>query len=357
MEAIVCHGPGDYRMEAVPDPRPGEGEAILSVEAVGICASDLKCYQGAPMFWGDETRKAYCEAPVVPGHEFVGRVVEAGPEARKRWRITEGDRVLAEQIVPCGECRYCLRGAYWMCRRNDIFGFHQATHGAMAEYVLLPAKARLHRIDGGVPAPFAAFAEPLSCALHAVERAEVGLDDVVVVAGAGPIGLGMIAGTRLKNPRLIVAVDADPARLKVALACGADLTLDITATDPVAEVMEMTEGYGCDVYLDATGQPSGVVQGLRMLRKLGRFVEYSVMREPVSVDWTIIGDTKELDIRGAHLGPYCWPPAVRMIEREVLPLAQIVTHHLALHRVVEGLGLVADGHSSIKVCLDPSAGA
>jgi erythritol/L-threitol dehydrogenase len=354
MQGVVCYAPGDYRIESRPDPSPGAGEAVLAVESVGICASDVKCFQGAPVFWGDETRAAYCEAPVVPGHEFVGRIVEISPDAGRRWRVGVGDRVVVEQIVPCGECRYCGRGAYWMCVRNDIFGFHQATHGAMAEYVTLPATSRVHRISDDLAPAHAAFAEPLSCALHGVERADIGLDDTVVIAGAGPIGLGMIAGARLRNPRLLIAVDSDPTRLDVARACGADLTLDFSETDPVAEVRELTDGYGCDVYLDATGHPAAVVQGLTMLCKLGRFVEYSVMRDLVTVDWTIIGDSKELDIRGAHLGPYCWPAAVRLLESGTLPMERIVTHQLPLGDFAIGIDLVAEGRHSIKVTLDPT---
>src|SRR4051794_40007088 len=156
-----------------------------------------------------------------------------------------------------------------------------------------PAPPRVHRVPADTPAAHAAFAEPLSCALHAVERATIGIDDVVVVAGAGPIGLGMIAGAHLRTPKLVVALDFDPKRRDLALACGADLAFE--PTEAMDEVLKLTGGYGCDVYMEATGHPAAVPQGLQMLRKAGTFVEYSVMREPVTVDWTIIGDTKELD--------------------------------------------------------------
>jgi 2-desacetyl-2-hydroxyethyl bacteriochlorophyllide A dehydrogenase len=352
MRAVVCRGPRDYVVEEVGDPTAGLDGAVLAVEAVGVCASDAKCFQGAPMFWGDDVRAPYVEAPVTPGHEFVGRIVELGADAAARWDVRVGDRVVVEQIVPCEECWYCNRGFYWMCRQNDIFGFHQAVQGAMAEFVRIPAKARVHKVSPDLTAAEAAFAEPLSCSLHAVDRAEIGFDDTVVIAGLGPIGLGMVAGARLKNPRRIICVDVDPVRLEVARACGADVTLDIADEDPVERVLDLTDGYGCDVYLDATGHPSGVVQGLTMLRKLGRFVEYSVMREPVSVDWTIIGDSKELDVRGAHLGPHSWPMAIRMIERGALPLDRIITHHLPITEVARALELVSGGRESIKVVLD-----
>ena len=291
------------------------------------------------MFWGDATRRAYCEPPVIPGHEFVGRIAEIAPDAASRWCVAAGDRVVAEQIVPCGECLYCQRGSYWLCRRHDIFGFHQATQGAMAEYMALPAGSRLHRISENLAAAHAAFAEPLSCSLHAAERGDVGFDDVVVVAGAGPIGLGMVAGAKRRGPRCVVALDRFAGRLELAKRCGADVVVDVSSDDAQAVVLELTAGYGCDVYFDATGDPSGVPQGLAMLRKQGRFVEYSVMRQPVSVDWTVIGDTKELDIRGGHLGAHCWPPAIRMLEDGVLPMDGIISHRLPIEEFASGLAL------------------
>src|SRR5918997_5192895 len=146
MKAVVCHGPENYTLEEVAVPRPGPGEALVKVEAVGICASDLKCYHGAAKFWGDANRPAWAETEVVPGHEFVGSVVQLDDQARKRWAIEVGDRVTSEQIVPCWSCRYCVRGEYWMCGPHDMFGFRNF-HGAMAEYLVVPKQARAHRIS------------------------------------------------------------------------------------------------------------------------------------------------------------------------------------------------------------------
>lgn len=338
-------------MENLREPLAPAGGAVIRVEAVGICASDVKCFEGAPMFWGDATRPRYCEPPVVPGHELVGTVAEIDDEAASRWGVRVGNRVVAEQIVPCEECRYCRRGQYWLCRRNDVFGFHQRTQGAMAEYMALPPLARVHRISAELPAAHAAFAEPLSCSLHAVERGDISFDDVVVVAGVGPIGLGMVVGAKLRHPRTLVAVDNYAPRLEVAKACGADLVVNVSQEDPVSVIQDLTDGYGCDVYFEATGHPSGVAQGLSMLRKAGRFVEYSVMREPATVDWTVIGDSKELEVRGAHLGPYCWPPAIGLLEGGSLPMDRIVTHQLPVEDFAHGLKLVADGRESVKVSL------
>jgi threonine dehydrogenase-like Zn-dependent dehydrogenase len=353
MRAVVNHGPRDYRLETVPVPRPGPGEALVRVEAVGICASDLKCYHGAAKFWGDDNRPAWAETEVTPGHEFVGRVAEIDGAAAQRWGVATGDRVTSEQIVPCWTCRYCRRGEYWMCAPHDIYGFKRRTPGAMAEYMIFPADALVHRLSDRLPAAHAAFVEPLSCALHAVERARIGFEDVVVVAGCGPIGLGMVAGAAAKGAAHVVALDMSDTKLALAAKCGATTALNIARDDVAAAVLTLTDGYGADVYLEGSGHPSAVPQGLNLLRKRGTFVEYSVFGSDVTVDWSIISDDKELDVLGAHLGPHCWPAAAAMLDSGRLPLDEIVTHQLPLSEFQAGLDLVADGTASIKVTLIP----
>ena len=353
MQAVICHGPKDYRMEEVPVPKPGPGEILVQVEAVGICASDLKCYAGAAKFWGDANRPAWVDTDCVPGHEFVGTVVQLDDQARQHWNIDVDDRVVAEQIVPCWNCRYCDTGNYHMCQPHDMFGFKRRNPGGMASYMLFPVEALVHKISKDLPPAHAAFAEPLSCALHAVERANIGFNDVVVVAGCGPIGLGMIAGSAAKFPAQIVALDMDERKLELATRTGATRAINIAEEDAVAIVKEMTGGYGADVYFEGTGHPSAVLQGLNILRKLGTFVEYSVFKDDVSVDWSIISDDKELNVLGAHLGPGCWPAAIRLIESGKLPMDDICTHQLPLADFQQGLDLVASGKESIKVSLIP----
>jgi threonine dehydrogenase-like Zn-dependent dehydrogenase len=353
MQAVICHGPENYQIEEVAVPRPGPGEVLVKVDAVGICASDLKCYHGAAKFWGDENRPAWAETEVIPGHEFCGTVVQLDQAATDHWGIEVGDRVVAEQIVPCWECRYCLRGQYWMCQPHDMFGFKRRNPGGMAEYMIYSTNSLVHKVSKDLPPHHAAFAEPLACSLHAVERAGIHFTDTVVVAGCGPIGLGMVAGARAKSPAHVIALDMAPDKLELARECGADIVINIAEEDAVARVKELTDGYGADVYLEGTGHPSAVPQGLNLLRKLGTYVEYGVFGSDVTVDWSIISDDKELDVLGAHLGPYCWPAAIRMIESGILPMDRICTHQLPLADFQRGLDLVASGKESIKVSLIP----
>jgi threonine dehydrogenase-like Zn-dependent dehydrogenase len=354
MQSVMCYGPHDYRLEEIPLPQVGPGEVLVRVLGAGICAGDAKCFNGAPLFWGDEHRQAYCQPPITPGHEFAGEVVALGEGAAEKYGLALGDLAISEQIVPCWQCRFCQRGQYWMCDgKHDVYGFRQRTPGAMAEYMRFPADAINHRIPRQITARQAVYIEPLACAIHAVQRGNIELGDTVVIAGCGSLGLGMVAAARLKNPGLLIALDLLPHRLGVARKCGADLVMNPLEVDVVAEVQKLTGGYGCDVYIEATGHTEAIGQGLRMIRRLGTFVEFSVFTEPATLDWTIIGDTKELDIHGSHLGPYCYPLAMDMMIKGQVPVDEIVTHAFALEDFPQAFQLVEAPQDSIKVMLQP----
>jgi len=353
MECVVCHGPHDYRHDEKPVPSVGPGEVLVKVHAAGLCASDVACWKGAFGYWPSENMPGYVQPPVVPGHEFVGTVVAIDDGTAARNGLKVGDVAVSEQITPCWSCRFCTRGQYWMCHNTEIYGFRQHCHGAMADYMVFPANAINHRVPESVPIDHAVFIEPLACAIHAVDRAKITAGDIVVVAGCGPIGLGMIAAAKLAKPALLIATDLHPDRLELAEACGADLTLNISEVDAVDEVHSLSDGYGCDVFLEASGHPSAVEQGLRMVRKLGTFVVFGVFKEPVTTEWSIIGDRKELDVLGAHLGPYCYPRAMDLIASGALPLDQIITHRLPFAEIDTALELTAGGSDSVKVTLAP----
>jgi threonine dehydrogenase-like Zn-dependent dehydrogenase len=355
MRSLLCYGPHDYRLEEIAVPKIGPGEVLVRILGAGICAGDAKCFQGAPLFWGDDLSGGYCQPPITPGHEFVGEVVALGAGAGEKYGLTLGDWAISEQIVPCWECRFCKRGQYWMCEgKHDVYGFRQRTPGAMAEYMRFPADAINHKVPKTIQPRHAVYIEPLACSIHAVQRGNIELGDTVVVSGCGALGLGMVAAARLKNPGCLIAIDLQPGRLEIARKCGADLLLNPREVDVVSEVKKLTGGYGCDVYIEATGHPKSVTQGLQMIRRLGTFVEFSVFGEPVTVDWTVIGDTKELNIHGAHLGPYCYPLAMDMIQKGQIPVDEIVTHEIALENYSEAFELVHTAKDSIKVMLNPT---
>ena len=350
MKALVCHGPKDYRLEIIPLPKPKAKEVLIKIIACGICASDIKCESGAKMFWGDDP---WVKTPVVPGHEFYGEVVALGEGAAEHFGVDIGDRIVSEQIVPCNQCRFCKTGKYWMCEVHNIRGFQkEVAEGGMAEYSLFNSDSIIHKVPDDMTMPEAALIEPFACSVHTVNRADVQFNDVVVLAGAGPLGLGMVQALKLKTPRLLIVIDTIDERLELSKQYGADITFNPLKQDVISEVKALTDGYGCDIYIEATGNPAAVSQGLDMVRKLGRFVEFSVFGKDVTVDWSIIGDRKELDIRGAHLGPYCYETVIDFFSRGLMTSEGVVTDEYSLDQWEEAFEC-ARGPESVKVVLRP----
>lgn len=346
MKALVAYDKGDYRFEpAYPVPECGDDDIIIKTEGCGICAGDLKCYHGNST-WGDETHDMWVRPPFIPGHEFLGYVVEKGKN------VTEyelGDRIIADQIVPCGKCRFCKTGRYWMCQPHATFGFQKENNGGMAEYVRYPRTAVLHKVPGDMPLEKALLIEPYGCSKHAVDRAGITVEDVVVVSGAGTLGLGMITYAHQMNPKLLIALDMKDERLEKAKAFGADLVMNPGKEDVVRKIQDLTEGYGCDIYIEATGHPSSVVQGLQAIRKLGTFVEFSVFSGPTSVDWTLIGDNKELDVLGSHLSPYCYPYVIENIANGKLKTDGVVSRYFELENWEEAFDCATGKYGDFKV--------
>lgn len=346
MKALVAYDKGDYRFEpAYPVPECDDDDIIIKTEGCGICAGDLKCYHGNST-WGDETHDMWVRPPFIPGHEFLGYVVEKGKN------VTEyelGDRIIADQIVPCGKCRFCKTGRYWMCQPHATFGFQKENNGGMAEYVRYPRTAVLHKVPRDMPLEKALLIEPYGCSKHAVDRAGITVEDVVVVSGAGTLGLGMITYAHQMNPKLLIALDMKDERLEKAKAFGADLVMNPGKEDVVRKIQDLTEGYGCDIYIEATGHPSSVVQGLQAIRKLGTFVEFSVFSGPTSVDWTLIGDNKELDVLGAHLSPYCYPYVIENIANGKLKTDGVVSRYFELENWEEAFDYATGKYGDFKV--------
>lgn len=351
MKAIVAYAPGDYRLEMVPTPRAEKDDVIVKVEGCGICAGDIKAYGGAPSFWGGEGSPPYIKAPVIPGHEFVGTVVEVGPD-QKEFKV--GDRVVSEQIVPCWECRFCKTGKYWMCQKHDLYGFQNNVNGGMAEYMRYPHESLKYKIPDDMPVEQALLVEPYACSKHCVDRANISNEDFVVLSGAGTLGLGMVGLIRMRNPAKFIVLDLNDNRLELAKKFGADIVMNPKKENVVEKILEMTDGYGCDVYIEAAGHPASVTQGLEMIRKLGRFIEFSVFKDLVTADWSIISDRKELDLLGAHLSPWCFEPVIKWIYEGKLPTEGVVTHKFGLDDWEKAFELAATGaDNAIKVALIP----
>jgi L-iditol 2-dehydrogenase len=355
MKALVAYSQKDYRyVPDYPSPECGDDDIIIKTEGCGICAGDVKCRHGGAKFWGDDTRPMWVHPPFIPGHEFLGFVVEMGKNAEHYHPgVKIGDRITADQIVPCGKCRFCKDGHYWMCEPHGMHGYWKEFNGGMAEYDRYTKNAIVHQVPKEIPTDEALMIEPFACSKHCVDRADIQLDDFVVLSGAGTLGLGMVTYAHLRNPKHLVVLDMIDKRLDKALEFGATEVFNPGKVDVVKKIREMTDGYGCDTYIEATGHPSSVIQGLTMLRRLGRFVEFSVFAQPTTVDWTIISDDKELDVRGVHLSPYCFPYTIDAIATHKIKAQGVVTAHYPLSQWEEAFRKAEGKEGDFKVALIP----
>ena len=342
--ALVNHGPGAHRLETRSIAGITADEVLLKVCGCGICAADLRMYYDD---W-------YPPAPVVPGHEFYGTVAAVGDRAAQTRALATGDYITAEQVVPCGACRFCASGQYWMCERQHIHGFAPGiAEGGMAEYVVLGERSLIHKLPISRPDPMWAVVEPLACAIHAVDRANIESCDTVVLAGLGPIGACMLQVIKLLRPHRIIALDTIESRLRTGLKFGADMALNPLTEDVAARVKELTGGYGCDKYINCSGNQKSVAQGLEMLRKLGVYVEFSVFSEPSTVNWTIVGDRKELSIFGAHLSPHTYPRAIEYINSGAVDARSIVTHTFPLEEYEKAFAVGKAKDNCLKIVFVP----
>lgn len=353
MKALKIYGPHDVRLEEISVPSISEDEILVKVIATGICAGDVKIIDGAQMFWGGGVLPKWVDEPVTLGHEFGGRIVAIGENAKKRTGLSLGDMTIAEQIIPCNQCEYCLSGERWMCINQRIYGSKKnVAEGSMAEYMKFYSNSVVYKIPENIPDTHITMIEPLSCAVHTIERAQIGFNDVVVIAGLGPIGLCKLQLTKLKNPKLLMGIDLQQKRLLLAKEYGADYIFNPTECDVVEEVKKLTGRYGCDKYIHCSGHPEGVKQGLKMIRNHGTYVEFSVFMNDTSVDWSIIGDRKELDIKGAHISGHTgYQVAIDLLSRRLIDVSKIITHEYKLENYKEAFELSKSGKESIKVIL------
>ena len=263
MRATVFHGTNDISVEEVPRPRAGVGEAVLRITLTTICGTDLHILRG--------------EYPVKPGlvigHEPVGVITELGPGVTG---YAVGDRVLVGAITPCGQCQACLSGHLSQCGHGSGYQalggwrFGNTINGAQAEYLLVPnAQANLAKIPEELTdEQVVLLADIASTGFSGAESGSVKIGDAVVVFAQGPIGLCATAGARLMGAALVIGVDGDEARLKMAQRMGANVVLDYRAVDVEEEVKRLTDG-GVDVAIEALGTQQTFEQALRCLRPGG----------------------------------------------------------------------------------------
>lgn len=350
MNAVVMYAPYDNRYETYPKPIIGEGEILLKVKGCGICAGDLKAYHGGIRVWGTSEEDCYMEPPCIPGHEFYGEIVDMADNVKGFLR---GDHVASEQIVPCGECDFCKKGLYWMCQRSAVYGFKKYVNGGFAEYVKLPAASINHVIPKSFTTEQSVLIEPIACGMHALERAGIQHSDVVVIAGLGAIGLSMCNIASMALPKKVIGIEVKENRIEMAKEYGADIVLNPLTCNVREEILKLTNGLGCDVYVEASGNPKSVDQGMDALKNLGRYVQMGVLSDKVTTDWNTIGDGKELTIIGSHLSGKTYDAVIRGIESGIIKTDGLISHKFALKDWKKAYETAEKDKDAVKVMLVP----
>lgn len=289
--AYITQGANTLERVRVPIPKPGAGEVLLRIKAVGICGSDHHIYLG---------RHPYVKYPLIQGHEFCARIEQYGSGCAESLPV--GSQVVVEPLIRCGTCYACSLGRYNCCENLKLVGVH--CEGGFQEYLVVP-EMLLHEAKG-LPANVAAFAEPLSIAMQACRRGRVTSDDHVLILGAGPIGLAAVIACKRLGAQVAIS-DLVSSRLAKARKLGADLVF--YAADDSPDRIREWSGSGVTVVLDAVGVAPALQMGVDVLRAAGRLVMIGISRQdlPIPIS-TIVG--KEIDVLGSRNSAQLFADAV-----------------------------------------------
>jgi threonine dehydrogenase-like Zn-dependent dehydrogenase len=351
MKAVVFKGKDRIAVERVPKPSPGPGEAVIKITATTICGTDVHIVRG--------------EYPVKPGliigHEPVGVIDALGPGLERDYHI--GQRVIAGAITPCGQCFYCLNGVHAQCG-GAVGGwrFGNTINGAWAEYLLVPdARANLAPIpDGLTDEQVLLCPDIFSTGLSGAESGQVRVGDAVAVFAQGPIGLCATVGAKLKGAALIIGIDPVDARLDVARRFGANVTLNPTHVDVVAEIKKLTDGRGVDVAIEALGRQETFESALRSIRPGGTLSSLGVysgkLVAPYDALYAGLADQKIVTTLCPG-GKERMRRLMTMIAHGRVDLTPLVTHRFALDDIHDALDLFSHQRDGVlKVVLYPGQG-
>jgi len=278
MRALRFHGPGDLRIEEVPDPRPAPGEVVVTVAAAGVCGSDLHFLDGS-------ARTSH--VPITLGHEVAGTL--------------DGKPVAVELGAACGDCRRCAEGRPNLCERASVPGLHR--DGGLADAVAVAGESVVP-IPVGVNAAAAATAvDAGTTAYHALHRrAAVASDEAVLVIGAGGLGTYGIQFARLMGAEPVIVADTDPGALERATALGADETVLVEPERSVGRIVKMLTDGGVDVAIEFVGLAATVDAAIKSLRPGGRAVAVGVGIEPITTLPPVLWSNNEYTLTGSYGG-------------------------------------------------------
>jgi alcohol dehydrogenase len=344
MRAVTFQAPGVVSVEERPEPELLDAsDAIVRIEATGVCGSDLHIYHG----------RVQIEAGFTIGHEYVGRVLAVGDAVT---RVMAGDRVLGCFQTACGNCWFCRRGLFHRCLHSRTFG-HGATLGSLqgtqAEMALIPnADLVLRKVPEGMSSEVALFAgDVMGTGFHAVKDSRMRLGDVVAVLGLGPVGLCAAQVALAAGAAKVFAIDTVAERLDVARAFGAE-PVHLTEQDPKAAIAAVTEGRGADVTIDAVGDPRALETAIRLTRACGSVQCIGVYAERTEVHMGLLW-LKAITLRGGQANVIAHvDPVLAMLAAGRVDPSPLVTRHMALDDAAEAYA-VYDRREALKIILTP----
>lgn len=323
MRQAMFNGPGDLAIAEGPVPTPARHDVLICVEACGVCGSDRAIYAG--------THPA--ATPLVLGHEFSGTVVDTGPDVAD---IEIGDRVTVDPNITCGRCPNCRRGLVQLCQGIASLGI--TLPGGFAEYSLAP-EPNAYRIRNSTSFDEASLVEPLACCVRGISQAGVQLGDVVVVLGAGPIGLLLVQLARLRGAVTTICVDPVDRRRDLARSLGVDVVIEADETDVREAVAGATDGLGADAVLESSGQTAVAQFALELVRAGGTVVWFGacpqndqVLVRPFHVN------EREITIRGSNINPFTHQTALSLIEHGRVRISELISDCIGLGDLAAVLG-------------------
>jgi len=343
MKALVHTRPLTFEMQERAVPKPGPNDILVRVQAVGICGSDVHGMTG-------QTGRRI--PPIVMGHEAAGVVESVGSAVETR---KKGDRITFDSTIYCNRCRYCLSGKPNLCSNRKVLGVscdEYRQDGAMADFVVVPDHI-VCPLPDGLAFEKAAMVEPVSIAVHAVERAGIHLGDSVVVIGCGIIGLLTIQAARLAGAGQVIAVDLIDYKLEEARRLGASQTINSKKGDAVDAIRSLTAGEGADVSLEAVGFPPTVDLAVRSVRKGGRCVLIGNLTPRVDFPLQVVVQ-RELDVCGTVASAGEYPACLTLIATGRLDVESLISKTVPLEEAPHWFHLLHEGKERLfKVILKP----
>ena len=344
MHALLLTAPSQLELVDFPAPVAGDEDVLIRVRACGICGSDIHGWDGS---------SGRRNPPLIMGHEAAGEIAAVGRNVTA-WK--PGDPVTFDSTIYCGQCDYCRSGHVNLCADRRVIGVspkEYRQHGAFAEYVAVPQRI-LYRLPDGMPFEHAAMIEPVSIAIHAIQRVKVNPASVTVVVGAGMIGLFIVQALRWAGAKRIIAVDLEPKRLALARELGATDTIQSNTGDVPAAVLKLSEGQGADYVFEAVGLAPTVNLALQSARKGGSIVLVGNLAPKIDFPLQSVV-TRELTVLGTCASAGEYPLCIDLIAGGIIQVGPMIS---ALAPLSEGADwfkcLSAPGGGNfLKVILQP----